>query len=436
MGYTTEQLQRMDQRYVWHPFTQMQDWLGAPPLVIESGEGAVLRDTDGNEYIDGVASLWCNVHGHRRSEIDRAVREQLGRIAHSTMLGLANVPATLLAERLVKIAPRGLAKVFYSDDGSTANEIAIKLAFQFWQQTGRPEKRKFISLREAYHGDTIGSVSVGGIALFHGVYGPLLFEGIAAPKFDEGLDALAKVFEQHGHEAAAIILEPIMQGAGGMIRMPAGYLAGVRELCTKHGVLMIADEVATGFGRTGRMFACEHEGVSPDLMAVAKGITGGYLPLAATLATERVFEGFLGEYADAKTFYHGHTYTGNPLACAAALATLDIFEKDRTIEKLGPKIELLTRQLARIAGLPHVGGIRQAGFMVGIDMVRDKAPMQRYDWTERRGARVCELARRHGVIIRPLGDVVVLMPPLCITEEQLATLADVVYRCIREVTEA
>ena len=435
MKHSTEQLQRLDRQYAWHPFTQMKDWLAEPPLVIESGEGAVLRDTDGNDYIDGVSSLWCNVHGHRRPEIDQAIRDQLDRIAHSTMLGLANVPATLLAEKLVAIAPEGLTRVFYSDDGSTANEIALKLAYQYCQQTDRTGKTKFISLPEAYHGDTIGSVSVGGIDLFHAVYRPLLFERIPAPPPTDGIEPLREIVEQRGGEIAGIIVEPLMQGAGGMIKMPKGYLADLRQLCTKHDILMIADEVAVGFGRTGRMFACEHENVTPDLMALAKGLTGGYLPLAATLTTERIFEGFLGEYGETKTFFHGHTYTGNPLACAAALASLEIFERERTLETLAPKIELLAQQLERFKRLPHVAEVSQCGFMVGIKLMRDKATMEHYDWTERHGARVCELTRRHGVIIRPLGDVIVLMPPLCITAEQLTTLTGVVYRCIREVTE-
>ncbi len=435
MKYSTEQLQRLDRQYVWHPFTQMKDWLAEPPLVIESGEGAVLRDTDGNEYIDGVSSLWCNVHGHRRPEIDQAIRGQLDRIAHSTMLGLANVPATLLAEKLVRIAPEGLTRVFYSDDGSTANEIALKLAYQYCQQTGGTGKTKFISLPEAYHGDTIGSVSVGGIDLFHAVYRPLLFERIPAPPPTGGIEPLREIVEQRDSEIAGIIVEPLMQGAGGMIEMPKGYLADLRELCTQHDILMIADEVAVGFGRTGRMFACEHENVTPDLMALAKGLSGGYLPLAATLTTERIFEGFLGDYGETKTFFHGHTYTGNPLACAAALASLEIFERERTLEKLAPKINLLAQQLERFKRLPHVGEVSQCGFMVGIRLVRDKTTMEHYDWTERHGARVCELTRRHGVIIRPLGDVIVLMPPLCITAEQLTTLPGVVYRCIKEVTE-
>ena len=362
MTYDRETLARWDREHLWHPFTQMQGFREEELLIITQGQGNYLFDLEGNRYLDGVSSLWANLHGHRRPELDRAVTEQLGQVAHSTLLGLAHPPAIVLARRLAQIAPAGLTKVFFSDDGSTAVEVALKLAFQYWQNRGRPEKRRFLKLSNSYHGDTLGSVSVGGIPLFHQVYHSLLFDTLEAPspycyrcphRGDCREQCLAVLEEQvavHHGELAAVILEPVMQGAAGMLPQPPGYLAKVREVTRKHDVLLIADEVAVGFGRTGRMFACEHEQVSPDLMCLAKGLTGGYLPLAATLATDEIYDAFLGEFAEFKTFFHGHTYTGNPLAAAAGLANLDIFAQDRVIEGLAPKIELLTRLPGRDGG--------------------------------------------------------------------------------------
>ena len=344
-----------DRDCLWHPFTQQRGWAGEEPVIIERAEGTDLIDTEGRRYIDGVSSLWCNVHGHRHPAIDAAVRDQLDRVAHSTMLGLTHPAAIQLARRLVDIAPAGLTRCFYSDSGSTATEIALKMAFQYWAQRGGEDARRtrFVSLREAYHGDTIGSVSAGGIDLFHATYRPLLFDTLKAEPGD--IADMERLFAAHEGEIAAVIMEPLVQGAAGMLVHPPGYLRAVRELCDRHGALLICDEVATGFGRTGRMFACEHEDVAPDLLCVAKGITGGYLPLAATLATEEIYEGFLGEHAEFRTFFHGHTYTGNPLACAAGLATLDVFEQERTLERLQPKIELLGELLAEVEAHP-VGG--------------------------------------------------------------------------------
>ena len=414
-----------DRAYVWHPFTQQRGWCEEDPVVIERGEGTDLVDVEGRRYIDGVSSLWCNVHGHGHPRIDAAVRAQLDRIAHSTMLGLTHRPAIELAERLVEIAPPGLTRVFYSDSGSTATEIALKMAFQYWQQRDEPARTKFITLRDAYHGDTIGSVSAGGIDLFHSTYRPLLFDTLkAAPGH---LGDMERLLVENEGRVAAVILEPLVQGAAGMLMHRRGYLRGVRALCDRHGVLMIVDEVATGFGRTGRMFACEQEGVMPDLLCLAKGITGGYMPLAATLATERVYEAFLGRFEEFRTFFHGHTYTGNPLACAAALATLDVFEEERTIERLQPKIELLESLLAPLGSHHSVAEVRQCGFMVGIELVG-------FPVEARLGHQVTLEARRRGAIIRPLGDVVVLMPPLAISEADLRRLVSITSEAIDAAT--
>ena len=452
LGYDPALLEKWDKEYIWHPFTQMQQYIQEKPLIIARGEGSWLIDVEGNRYLDGVSSLWVNVHGHCHPALNQAVKKQLDEIAHSTLLGLANVPSILLAKKLVEITPPGLNKVFYSDSGATAVEIALKMAFQYWQQKegGRfSSKTKFISLLGAYHGDTIGSVSVGGIPLFHGIFKPLLFECLYAPapycyrcpleKERESCamacaDRLEEMLEKHQHEVAAVIIEPLVQGAAGMITAPDGFLRRVRELCTRYNVLMIADEVAVGFGRTGCLFACEHEGVSPDLMCLAKGITGGYLPLAATLTTDEVYRAFLGRPEECKTFYHGHTYTGNPLACAAALTSIDLFEKENLLAALQPKIELLRRRLEDFWELPHVGDIRQRGMMVGIELVADKKTKRPYPMEEQVGHRVILEARRRGLVLRPLGDVIVLMPVLTMSEEELNHVLEITYESIAVVT--
>ncbi|HEX3173351.1 MAG TPA: adenosylmethionine--8-amino-7-oxononanoate transaminase [Solirubrobacterales bacterium] len=414
---------KLDRDHLWHPFTQQLGWVEEEPLMIERAEGSQLIDAEGRRYIDGVSSLWCNVHGHRHPGIDAALSEQLGRVAHSTMLGLSHPGAAELAARLADLAPPGLERVFYSESGSTAVEIALKMAFQYQQQRGGQHTRRssFVHLHDSYHGDTIGSVSVGGIGLFHATYRPLLFPTHAAEPGDAA--ALERVLEAHEEEIAAVIVEPLVQGAAGMLVHPPGYLRAVRELCDRFGVLLICDEVATGFGRTGTMFACEQEGVSPDLLCLAKGLTGGYLPLAATLSTERIYEGFLGAPQEQRTFFHGHTYTGNPLACAAALASLDAFEHERTLERLQPKIELLGRLLAGVAAMPEVVEVRRCGFMVGIDLGE-------HDPDLRLGHRVTLEACERGAIVRPLSDVVVLMPPLAISEAELGRLVEIVAESI------
>ena len=442
-----EELETWDKRYLWHPFTQMKDYCDETPLIIERGEGSFLFDIHGNRYLDGVSSLWVNLHGHRRGEIDRAIISQIEKISHSTLLGISHVPAIKLAKKLADSAPPGLSRVFYSDDGSTAVESGLKIAFQYWQQKAFPQKGKntFISLDYAYHGDTLGAVSVGGIDTFHELYRPLLFSTYRIPSPycyrcslgrtypSCGLDCLNRaeeVVKRHHEEVAALIIEPLVQGAAGMIVAPPGYLKEIRRLCTKYHLLLIADEVAVGFGRTGTMFACEQEQVAPDLLCVAKGITGGYLPLAATLATEEVYGAFLGEHGELKTFFHGHSYTGNPLACSAALASLEIFEQDRTLEVLQTKISLLKEKLQPFLGLPHVGEVRQKGFMVGIELVQHKESRKPFAREEKIGIRVMQEARKRGLIIRPLGDVIVIMPPLSISLEHLEELTTIVFHAI------
>lgn len=449
----TRTLQDYDREYVWHPFTQMQEWQAELPIVIARGEGSYLIDTEGNRYLDGVASIWTNVHGHCRKEINDAVKAQVDTLEHSTLLGLANDKSALLAKRLVDIAPPGLCKVFYSDNGSTAVEIAVKMAFQYQQHRGGKytKKTKFISFKNAYHGDTIGAVSVGGIDIFHEVFRPLLFKTIQAPspycyRCESGggdssdtcerfcLLELERLMAEHAEETAGLVIEPLVQGAGGMIVQPAGFISKVRELCDRYDILMIADEVAVGFGRTGTMFACQQENVTPDIMALSKGITAGYLPLAATMTTGKVYNAFLGEYKELKTFFHGHTFTGNPIACAAALASLNLFEKTHLLDELPTKIDYLALRLARLLQMKHAGDIRQMGMIGGIELVREKETKEPYAWEERVGVQVCLEARKHGLFLRPLGNVIVIFPPLSISIEELTILMDGVEASILAVT--
>lgn len=438
-------LKDWDRLFIWHPYTQMKDYEKEEPLIIEEGKGSYLKDIDGKWYLDGISSLWVTLHGHRNKEIDAALIKQINKIAHSTLLGLGNVPSIELAKRLVEITPEGLCKVFYSDNGSTAVEIALKIAFQYWQNKGKREKTKFISFVNAYHGDTIGAVSVGDIELFGQIFTPLCFEvlkvkapycyrcrlGLNYPACQiKCIEELENVLARHHSEVAGLILEPLVQGAAGMITQPEGFLKKVRRLCTKYQVLMIADEVATGFGRTGKMFACEWEDVSPDILCLAKSITAGYLPLAVTITTEEIYNAFLGEYKEKKTFFHGHTYTGNPLACACAITNLNLLTKKGVFSTLNRKIKYLSEGLERFRELEHVGDIRQKGFMVGIELVKNKKTKLAYQFEEKMGIKVIKEARKHGVILRPLGNVIVLMPPLNITQKELKILLDVTYLSI------
>ena len=405
----------------------MKDWLADQnqPIVIDRAQGIYLFDTDGKKYIDGVSSLWVNVHGHRHPRIDAALKRQIDRLSHSTLLGLANTPSIELSKRLIDLAPKGLAKVFYADNGSTSVEIALKMAYQYWQNKGKKNKRTLVHLQNSYHGDTLGAVSVGGIDLFHQVYRGLIFKtrALQGPAWDAVWD-LEKLLEKESSTIAALIVEPLVQGAAGMIIWPKGILKEFRRLCTKYDVFLIVDEVATGFGRTGKMFACQHEGVRPDFLCLAKGITGGYLPLAATLTTKRVYDGFIFDYKDQKTFFHGHTYTGNPLACAAALANLEVFQKERTLEKLAPKIKFMANKLKMFYNLPSVAQVRQCGFMAGIEL--------KGRWEDCLGARVCQAARAQGVILRPLGNVIVILPPLSISMDELDYLLTATYKAITQ----
>jgi len=450
MAESTKTLVDWDRKYLWHPFTQMKDWLDDEPVVIESGKGNYLIDTEGNRYLDGVSSLWCNVHGHRKKELDDALKAQCDRIAHSTMLGLANVPATVLSKRLIELAPDSLQRVFYSDAGATAVEVALKLALQYWSLSGQECRNQFVSLSEAYHGDTLGAVGVGYSDTFHRFYRPVVrpshqirpphyFRWIKGQDPTAALEAAIadaeRVLASCGANTAAIIVEPLMQGAAGMWAQPNGYLPALQRLAREHGTLLICDEVATGFGRTGEMFAVEHENIRPDIMCLGKGITGGYLPLAATLISETIFERFLAPHESFQAFFHGHTYTGNPLASAVAVANLDLFESEGIIARVRQRSRQLTCQLAQhIAPLEHVGDIRQRGLMVGVELVRDRGRRTAYETTQRVGVRVIREARERGVIIRPLGDVLILMPPLSIEESELDHLVRVTADAIQRAT--
>ena len=476
-------LARLDQQFVWHPFTQMRDWRRREPIVIASGKGAVLRDVKGREYLDANASIWTNLHGHRHPKINAAITRQLKKISHSSALGFANEPASLLAEKLIniadstarragstghrpprfnpksKIASPQLEKVFFSDDGSTALEVALKLAYEFTRRTrGTLVKPRFLSLDGAYHGDTIGAVSLGHIDLFHKAYGGMLFqtdqvmspycyrcpfnrakpERADARKYRqchwECVGLVEKKFSaqtKKGNSYAAFVFEPLMQGAAGMIPQPSGWLGQVTEIARSHGALLIADEVMTGFGRTGILkaesgkrkaetfFACQQENVQPDFLCVAKGLTGGYLPMAATLTTPKVFDAFLGEYEEFKTFFHGHSFTGNQLGAAAALASLDILQSAKSVRQRAQLQKNLHTELQTLWSLPNVGDIRQVGLVAGIELVKDCRTRSPFALREQAGIRVCEAMAKRGVLTRPVGNVIVLMPPYCTTRAQM-----------------
>jgi adenosylmethionine-8-amino-7-oxononanoate aminotransferase len=447
---TAEQLRQWDKRHVWHPFTQMQEWERDEQIIITQGEGCWLIDTEGNRYLDGVASMWTNVHGHCRRELNDALKDQVDRLEHSTLLGLGSEQSIILAARLAEITPPGLDRFFYSDNGSTAMEVAVKMAYQYQVHIGRPERSKFVTFRHAYHGDTLGAVSVGGIDIYHTTFKPLMFDTLLAPApycyrcelgcsrsscSMECIGALEDLMKGNPGQIAGLVIEPLVQGAGGMIVQPEGFLKRVRELCDRHDILMIADEVATGFGRTGTMFACNHEGVIPDIMAISKGIAAGYLPLAVTVTVDKVYSAFLGPYSELKTFFHGHTFTGNPLACAVALKSLELFRQDDLLATLQPKIARLKLRLEDFRSMPHVGDVRQCGLAAGIELVEDKGSGLPYPWEQKIGIRVCLEARKRGVFSRPLGNTIVIFPPLVISDGELDLLLDVLWESVRVVTE-
>ena len=430
----------------WHGFTQMASY---QPLAIQRADGCYLETTDGRKLFDGVSSLWCNVHGHNHPVINSAIRSQLDQVAHVTSLGMSGETTDRLADRLVEISPGDLSHVFFSCDGSSAVEAALKMAFQYWQQRSepRPEKTRYLALSQAYHGDTTGAVSLGGIKYFHQLFAPILFSPVRGPvpctyRLPDGVSAddacehyagqIESLLKEHHASLAAVVMEPLVQGAAGMITHPVGLLAKVRKLCDQYDVLLICDEVATGFGRTGKLFACEHESVTPDIMCMGKGLTGGYLPMAATLARPHVFDAFLAPTSASKQFFHGHTFGGNPLAAAAALASIDLIFDSNLIAQVPDKAKRLRGGLERIRQHPHVGDIRGRDLMIGIELVADRETKQTFELPGELGRAVCESAISKGVWIRPLGDVIILMPPLVSSDDEIDQLADVVCDAISE----
>ena len=428
-----EELVALDKARLWHPFTQMQDW-GAEdhdPIVLVSGEGATLTDSKGNNYIDGNSSIWTNIHGHNHPKINAAIKAQLEKLAHASFLGSTNEPAIRLADALVKVTPAPLTRVFFSDDGSTAMECAIKMAVQFWQLTGHSERCEFVAFDNAYHGDTLGATTLGGIATFHERFSRF---GLTTHHVASA-EALHELPQSTIDRIAAVSIEPLIQGAAGMQTWPIGMLAQVRDWCDKHDIFLICDEVMTGFGRTGTLFACEQETVCPDFIALAKGLTGGYMPLAATLTTERVFDAFLGNYEELKTFFYGHSYCGNPLGCAAALASLEIFETENTLQRLTPMTELLDQRLASLrAAHPNtIGAIRRCGFIAGIDILKNARTGESFPWQDQVGAKLCLEARKYGLLTRPIRDTIALMLPLCATPAQIENAVDAIHRSLNSI---
>ena len=449
---TKEEWIEKDLKYVWHPDTQHKQYEGKnyKPALIEKGEGIYVYDIDGNKYIDAVSSWWVNTLGHNVKRLNNALLNQAEKIEHILLADFTHKPAVELAERLVKLAGNPFSKVFYSDDGSTAVEVALKMAYQYWYQKGMPEKKYFVSMTESYHGDTLGSVSVGGIDIYKKIFNPLVFETlkVKAPfcyrcplNCKQGqcniecINEVEELFKQKHNEIAAMIVEPLVQGAAGMRMYPAEYLKKLRTLCDKYDILLIDDEVAMAFGRTGKYFAFEHAQIKPDIFCVAKGITAGYIPLAATITTDKIYNAFYDDFSTLKTFYHGHSFTGNPLACAVAVENLKIMEEEKIIEKLQPKIEYLKKSLKIFESLEHAGDIRQTGMIGAVEMVKDKKTKEPYAFEERMGHRVFLEAMKRGAILRPIGNVIYFMPPLIITEAQIDELLKIAYDSIKTVTE-
>ena len=440
-------LHKVDQENYWHAFTQMADY---QPLIIERAEGVWLYDVEGRKLLDAASSMWCNVHGHRHPVIDQAIRDQLDKVAHVTSLGMSNPTTIELTARLVAIAPPSLECVFYSSDGACAVEVALKMAFQYWRQKESPQPQRdlFLAVGNAYHGDSLGAVSVGGVARFHSMFAPLLFDVVRGPCPDSYRyprevphDQLAehylaeyrKLFEQFGRRLAAVIVEPIVQGAAGMVMHPPGFLKGLAGLAKQYDTLLIADEIATGIGRTGRMWACQWEDVSPDFLVTGKGLSGGYLPISATITTREVWNAFLGDYSQSKSFFHGHTFGGNPLASAAALATLKLLKTDKTLENVNRQSDYLKQKLRSLADHPNVGNIRVQGLIAAVELVQNRSTHEGFPWHERVGHQVCQKMLASGVWTRPLGNVIVIMPPLCITTSELDFLVDALQNALAVV---
>ncbi len=442
-----DKLLNKNSQFLWNPFTQMDQYLTDEPIIVASGDGVTLKDVNGKVYFDGNSSLWLNVHGHNNSELNQAIKDQLDDVAHSTLLGMANVPAIDLAEELVQISPTGLDKVFYSDSGATAVEIGVKMALAYWKRLGKSFKKRFLAFENGYHGDTVAAMSIGGIDLYRDEFGPLLFETIHAPfpytyRFEGSsqecesycLGKLETILGNYGNEIAAFVVEPLVQGAGGMRMMPKGFLAKITQMAKDAGVLVIADEVATGFGRTGELFAVNHEKVLPDIMAIGKGLTGGYLPLAATLVSNQIYDAFLGRPEEQKAFYHGHSFTGNQLGCAVSLKNLELIRKNHLIETVQSNSDYLSTLLSPLAKLDHVGEIRQKGFMVGIEIVRDKATKALFPKEDLIGYKICLRCRDLGLITRPLGDVLVFMPPLVSNRDNLEQMTAILAKAIEQTS--
>ncbi len=462
MNQKYRQLAKLDKKYTWHPFTQMSEWIKSDPIILTRAKGPHVFDVRGRRYLDANSSIWTNTHGHGHPRIRRAIEKQLRKLSHSSYLGQGNEPASLLAEKLVRLTrklPRPLNRVFYSDDGSTALEVALKMSFQYWlQQKKEKPRRRFLALEGSYHGDTLGAVSLSHVPLFDGKFKPLLVKSdqVMAPScyrcpFNRAKPARENAMlarrcnwecvalaekKLKSRKYAAFVVEPAVQGVAGMVVHPPGYLARIARTARRTNTLLILDEVMTAFGRTGTMFACAQERVTPDLLCLAKGLTGGTMPLAATLTTERVFQAFLGEFHELKTFFHGHSYTGNPLGCAAALANLEIFEREGTFDRIRRLERVLARCLEPLWNLPHVGDIRQKGLVAGIELVKNWKTRGPYPWQERMGAKVCHLAKKKGVLTRPIGDVIVLMPPYCVTPRQIERICRVIYDAISLSTSA
>ncbi|OPA75566.1 adenosylmethionine--8-amino-7-oxononanoate transaminase [Paenibacillus selenitireducens] len=447
-----QELREKDRQYVWHPFTQMKDYAAQDHVLIEKADGIMLYDADGKSYYDTISSWWCNVHGHGNPRIKEAIRRQLEQFDHIMFSGLTHQPGIELAEQLVQVTPDGLTKVFYSDNGSTAVEVAIKMSFQYWQQIGQQSKTNFVFMENSYHGDTIGAVSVGGVDLYHAMFKPLLFNAIRVPSPDvrqlgnertpereaalvaDALDAVRTLFRERAHELAGIIVEPMIQAAGGMVIYPAAYLRGLRELCAQFNVHLIADEVATGFGRTGRMFACEHAGISPDILCLSKGLTAGMMPLAATLCREEIYAAFYDDYATQKTFFHGHSFTGNPVACAVALESLRLFRDEAVLEQSQAAANTLTEQMNTFTSLPHVADVRQLGMIAALDLYRDPETRTPFASDLRIGTRMYHAGLAEGLILRPLGDTIYYWLPLCTTPSQIEDIVERTQRVLRQVT--